>query len=112
MTGELRILPATPSFDEGVAHVRVECVGPADAPAHELASVTITGVAHRAGEASSVPFALDAPGPLVRGRHAVRAWLDRDGRGPAVAGDLFSTEREEAVPGSPLIVLLKDPTTS
>jgi hypothetical protein len=110
VTGALHVGPDVPSFSGGVAHVRLEAIGPADAPSRTIASVSIPGIAHRLGEQDAIPFAIGAPEPLVRGRHALRAWLDRDGSGRAASGDLFSTERVEAVAGVPLIVRLEDPT--
>ena len=79
------------SFDGGIAHVWIEEAVPADAPARRLAGVRLEGIAHRAGIADEIPFAI--PGlTRVPAKARLRAWVDVRARGKPGPDDLFSTE--------------------
>lgn len=87
MAGQLVIDPAAPSFEAGIASITVEDARRLDAPAVTVAALRVEGVAHRAGAAERIGFALDCPAPPAGQGWAVRAALDRPAPGQ------FTTER-------------------
>ncbi len=72
-------------------YARIEDVSRADAPAIELASVTLEGVSVPPPAGTSLTFAIPVPDYDPRMRYSVRVHVDRDGDGQVSVGDLVST---------------------
>ena len=99
VTGELVISAAVAPFQGATAHLYLEDISYADAPAVVLADATIADLRHDPSATSDgdtvVPFALRArpSSPIARRNdYAVRAWVDRDSDGTTGPADLFSDQ--------------------
>lgn len=92
LRGEVRLGPEIETFSGAVLHVYLEDVSLADAAATVTANISIAGLAHQNGRASSWPFELEAGSIDQRAHYAVRAHVDRHGGGQIQPGDYVSTQ--------------------
>lgn len=80
VSGTLVIGAGTPAFRHGTAHVRLEDISYADAPATIMAEASIPNVSHTEGRETAIPFSLHgAPSdPKIdkSNDYAVRAWIE------------------------------------
>jgi uncharacterized lipoprotein YbaY len=105
VTGQVIIADQTPALADASAHISLEDVSYADAPATTVAETVIPHIRHRPSQLGSgdnrggtvLSFALRAgPGaPAIDpgNDYAVRVWVDRDGNGRPGPGDLYSDQR-------------------
>ena len=80
------------SFSGATVYVRLEDVSRADAPARIVAEQILHDIAHTAGTATQLQFALEGAVPDERARYAVRVHVDVDGDGQVSRGDFLSME--------------------
>jgi uncharacterized lipoprotein YbaY len=101
IVGEVFIPAATPAFRGATAHVSLERIRGADAPAEIIAEITVQGVEHEpGGSGSSAPFKVRVAAAEFSRKYdyAIRAWVDLDSDGKPARGDLYSDERYSILP--------------
>jgi uncharacterized lipoprotein YbaY len=94
--GEVFIPAATPAFRGATAHVSLERIRGADAPAEIIAETAVHDVYHESGgSGSSTPFKVRVASAEFSPKYdyAMRAWVDLDSDGKPARGDLYSDER-------------------
>ncbi len=96
VTGQVIITATTPAFDNATAHIYLEDISLADAPAVIVAETTLPMLRHALADAdTTVPFTLitSNPAPIdTRRYYAVRVWIDCDNNGQKSPGDLYSDQ--------------------
>ena len=90
VSGSVVFSDAAPETPGAVAHILVEEVTRADAPATPAARMTISSVALRA-TGHNLPFSLAIDGIDPAKRYALRVHVDANGDGQVGAGDHVST---------------------
>lgn len=96
--GTLVIDAGSPPFRGATAHVYLEDISYADAPAVIAAEVAISDVIHEpaanGGRDTVIPFSLQASAAAIAddNDYALRAWIDLDGDGDQGPGDLYSDQ--------------------
>ena len=92
VSGEILIGPDCPTFDGAVARVELQDVSRADAASRQVAVARLSGVSHRAGEETRVPFDLSGSPANPRASYALRVHVVRHAGEEVEVGDLVSTE--------------------
>lgn len=101
IVGEVLVPSTTAAFNGATAHIWLERIVGADAPAETVAETTVQDVRHEPGGAgSSIPFKIRvASAEFVPSYdYAIRAWVDVDSDGKRARGDLYSDERNSVIP--------------
>jgi uncharacterized lipoprotein YbaY len=90
--GEVRLGPRIGTISGAVLHVYLENVSYADAASEVVAKVSLPGLSHHTGSASTWPFELEVDSVDQKIHYALRAHVDRRGDGRVQAGDCVSTQ--------------------
>lgn len=99
--GEVLIPSTASAFSGATAHIFLERILGADAPAETVAETTIQDVRHESGAAdSSVAFKIRVASAEFAPRfdYAIRVWVDLDSDGKRARGDFYSNERNGVLP--------------
>lgn len=91
VTGEIVIGADCATFDGATARVELQDVSRADAASRQLAVARLTGVAHRSGAETRIPFEIAGSPANPRARYALRAHIARHAGEEVAVGDLVST---------------------
>ena len=91
---------ATAAFRDATAHISLELIRGADAPAEIVAETAIQAVRHEStGADTTVPFKIRVTSEFERKYdYAIRAWVDLDSDGKPARGDLYSDQRYSVLP--------------
>jgi uncharacterized lipoprotein YbaY len=92
LRGTVVLTPSLGRFHDATLHIRVLDVSEADAPAQQLAEVTVSPVTYDAATEETVPFTLSAPAWNPRNTITITAHLDQSGSGEVDAGDALTTQ--------------------
>lgn len=97
--GRILISPATKAFKRGTAHVFLEDVSFADAPARILAKTEIGSIVHRSNDPAAaaetvVSFQIDFSDDVLdsKNHYSLRVWIDVDSDGKQSGNDLYSDQ--------------------
>jgi uncharacterized lipoprotein YbaY len=96
--GRILISHATKAFNGGTAHVFLEDVSFADAPARIVAKTEIGSIVHQSNDSAAaetvVSFQIDFSDAAVdfKNHYSLRVWIDVDSDGKQSGDDLYSDQ--------------------